>query len=226
MIGKRNSKSKDNSNDVAIKQAEAALVRVREDAEALVQQFNHITPLYAVDLAQYLMKDAVTNKSEVTRSLGETALHELKQKFKETVDEIPQQSVAKLKSVRWAHLEPLPREQGHWVCSELSERTVKSLGEAVRDLIGGVGALLFEYGYQRDDTEKPIASLWQLRPGDTPRYAYELPDLTAPNARKFQELLKSYRVLISEDYPTATAALQNAIREKKAAEAQALWDKA
>ena len=227
MIGKRIRKSlKAMSDNAAIQQAEASLTRVREEAEALMQQFNQVTPLYAADLAQYLMKDAVTNKPEVTQSLGEPLLHQLKRQFKDAIDEIPGRSVGKLKSVPWAHLEPLPKEQSHWTCSELSEKTIKSLGEVVRDLIGGVGALLLNYGYERIEKEPAIASVWQVRPDDTPRYAYELPDLNAPHAKKFQELLVNYRTVMTEKYQEATIALQNAIREKKAAEAQALWDKA
>jgi hypothetical protein len=226
MIGRRRVKPpKENSNDAAIKQAEETLARVREEAEALVQQFNHVTPLYVADLAEYLMKDAVSNKPEVTQSLGETVLRELKGKFKEAIVAIPSWSEQKLQSVRWAHLEPFPKEHNHWACSELSERTIKSLDEAVRDLVGGVGSLLLQYGYEREK-KHPLAPAWQVRPGDTPRYSYGLPDLDSPHARKFQELLVRYRAFITENYQEATAALQKAFQEKKAAEAQALWDKA
>lgn len=225
MFGRRRVKPpKENSNDAAIKQAEEALARVREEAEALVQQFNQVTPLYVADLAQHLMKDAVSNKPEVTQSLGETLLRELKGKFKESIDAIPSWSEQKLKSVRWAHLEPFPRERNHWACSVLLEKTIKSLDDVVRDLVGGVGSLLLEYGYERNE-KQPLVPIWQVRPGDTPRYSYGLPDLDSPHAKKFQELLVHYRAFITENYQEATAALQKAIQEKKAAEAQALWDK-
>ena len=54
----------------------------------------------------------------------------------------------------------------------------------------------------------------------------ELPELNLPHTKEFQELLIVHRAFKSRDYQEATAALQKAIREKKAAEAQALWDKA
>jgi len=221
----RSKVSKDVSIDAAIKQAETSVARVRKEAEALVARFNQVTPLFAADLADYLMRDAVTQKSEVTQSLGETALHGLKRRLKAAVDEIPSQSAPRLKSIRWAHLEPLPKQHNHWACFELSDQTVKSLDEVVRDLISCVGVLLFEYGYERDEKAHPLASVWQVRPNDTPRYAYELPDLNVSHAKEFQELLARYRALITEDYQKATAALHKAIREKRAAEAQALWDK-
>lgn len=227
MIGKRSSKpAKAVGNDAVIKQAEASLARVCTEAEALVQQFKQVTPLYVADLAQYLMRDAVTEKPEVTHSLGDTMLHELKGKFKEAIGAISSRSEQKLKSVRWAHLEPFPKEHNHWACSELSEKTIKSLDEIVRELVGGVGFLLLQYGYERDEKAQPLAPTWQVRPGDTPRYAYGLPDLNSPHAKRFQELLAHYRAFITQDYQEAIAGLQKAIREKKAAEAQALWDKA
>jgi hypothetical protein len=226
MFGKKRLKSpKNTSVDAAIQQAEASLARVCQEAEALVERFHQVTPLYAADLAQYLMRAAVTQKSEITQSLGETTLHGLKSRLQDALDVIPSQSAPKLKSVRWAHLEPLPKEQNHWACFELSDQTVKSLDEVVRDLIGCVGVLLFEYGYERDEKAHPLASVWQVRPNDAPRYAYELPDLNVPNAKEFQELLALYRALITGDYQKATAALHKAVREKRAAEAQALWDK-
>jgi hypothetical protein len=226
MFGKKHLKSpKDIPIDVAIKQAEVSLARVRQEAEALVERFYQLTPLYAADLAQYLMRDAVTQKSEITQSLGESTLHGLKSRLKAAIDVIPSQSLPKLKSVPWAHLEPLPKEQNHWACFELSDQTIKSLDEVVRDLISCVGVLLFEYGYERDEKAHPLASVWQVRPHDTPRYSYELPELNVPNAKEFQELLARYRALITEEYQKATAALHKAIREKRAAEAQALWDK-
>ena len=221
----RSKAPKDVSIDAAIKQAETTVGRVRKEAEALVERFNQVTPLFAADLADYLMRDAVTQKSEVTQSLGEPALHGLKNRLKAAVDEIPSQSAPRLKSIRWAHQEPLPKQHNHWACFELSDQTVKSLDEVVRDLISCVGVLLFEYGYERDEKAHPLASVWQVRPNDTPRYAYELPDLNVPHAKEFQELLARYRALITEDYQKATAALHKAIREKRAAEAQALWDK-
>lgn len=226
MFGKKRLKPpKDISVDEAIKQAEASLARVHQEAEALVEHFNQVTPLYAADLAEYLMRDAVTQKSEVTQALGETTLHGLKGRLKAAVDDIPNQSVPRLKSVRWAHLEPLPKEHNHWACFELSDQTVKSLDEVVRDLISCVGVLLFEYGYERYEKAHPLASIWEIRPDNTLRYAYELPDLNVPNAKEFQELLARYRALITEDYQKATAALHKAMREKSAAEAGALWDK-
>jgi hypothetical protein len=226
MFGKKRLKpSKDANIDAVIKQAEASLGRVRQEAEALVERFNQVIPLYAADLAQYLMRDAVTQKSEVTQSLGETALPGLKSKLKVAIDTIPSRSAPELKSVRWAHLEPLPKEHNHWACFELCDQTVKSLDEVLRDLISCVGVLLFEYGYERDQKAHPLASVWQVRPNDTPRYSYELPDLNVPSAKEFQELLARYRTLITEDYQKATAVLHKALREKRAAEAQALWDK-
>jgi hypothetical protein len=226
MFGKKRLKpSKDANIDVVIKQAEAHLAQVRQAAEALVERFSQVIPVYAADLAQYLMRDAVTQKSEVTQSLGETTLHKLKDRLKTAIDVIPSQSAPKLKTFRWAHLEPLPKEHNHWACFELSDQTVKSLDEVIRDLISCVGVLLFEYGYEREEKAHSLASVWQVRPNDTPRYAYELPDLNVPSAREFQELLARYRTLITEDYQKATAALHKALREKRAAEAQALWDK-
>jgi hypothetical protein len=226
MFGKKRLKpSKEVNVDAVIKQAEASLAQVRQEAETLVDCFNQVIPLYAADLAQYLMRDAVTQKSEITQSLGETALHGLKSRLKAAIDVIPSQSGPKLRFVRWAHLEPLPKEHNHWACFELSDQTIKSLDEVVRDLISCVGVLLFEYGYERDEKAHPLASVWQVRANDTPRYAYELPDLNVPSAREFQELLARYRTLITEDYQKATAVLHKAIREKSAAEAQALWDK-
>jgi hypothetical protein len=226
MFGKKRLRaSKDVSIDAAIKQAETSVAQVRQDAETLVERFNQVTPLYAADLADYLMRDAVTQKSEVTQSLGETTLHGLKSRLKAAIDDISSQSAPRLRSVRWAHLEPLPKEHNHWACFELSDQTAKSLDEVVRDLISCVGVLLFEYGYERYEKAHPLASIWEIRPDNTLRFAYELPDLNVPTAKEFQELLARYRALITEDYQKATAALHKAIREKQAAEAQALWDK-
>src|SRR5215472_9535592 len=165
MFGKKRLKSsKDVNIDVVIKQAEAHLAQVRQEADALVERFNQVTPRYAADLADYLMRDAVTQKSEVTQSLGETTLQGLKGRLKAAVDDIPSQSLSRLKSVRWAHLEPLPKEHNHWACFELSDQTVKSLDEVVRDLISCVGVLLFEYGYERYEKAHPLASIWEVRP--------------------------------------------------------------
>jgi len=225
MLGRRKSRPpKENSNDVAIKQAEESLTRLREEAAAMVQQFNLVIPSYATDLAQYLMKDAVSRKPEVTQSLGETVLREVKDKFKEAIDAIPSWSEQKLKSVRWAHQEPFPKEHDHIACVELSEKTLKSLDDVVRDLVGGVGSLLFQCGYEPDQKQS-LVPIWQARPGDTPRYSYKLPDLDSPHAKQFQELLVHYRTFITETYQEATVALHKAIQEKKAAEAQALWEK-
>jgi len=166
------------------------------------------------------MKSAVTREPEITQSLGQATLGELKNKFKEALTMIPSLSEQKLKSVQWAHRERLLVEYDFSAYSNLADTTCKSLEEAIRDLIGQIGALLLEYGYERD--EKYVHE-WQARPGTTPRYSYGLPD-DLSYAKEFRGLSAKYKKIICEEYQKVGTALNEAVRAKKAAEAQSLWD--
>jgi hypothetical protein len=208
------------SNGEAVKQAEMNLKRVRSEADALAQQLINVVPLYANELANQFMKRAVTGEPEVTKSLGQAKLGELKNKFKGALAMIPSLSEQKLKSVQWAHREQLPSEHDYLAYYNRAETTCKSLEEAVRDLIGHIGALLLEYGYERDEKRVP---LWQSRPGTTPRYSYGLPD-DLSHAKEFRGLSAKYKKFISEEYQKVDGALNEAVRAKKAGEAQSLWD--
>jgi hypothetical protein len=212
------------SNKKAVKQAEANLEHVRNEAEVLVQQVNNVVPLYATEFAQYLMQDAVTRNPEVTLSLGEVVLGELKDKFNETLKTIPSESEHRLKSIQWPHREQPPSEYDYSAYVELAKKTRKSLDEVIRDLVGGLGALLLQYGYERK--EEGLEPRWQVGTRGAPRYSYSLPDGSLPGAKEFHKLAERYDKLITDDYQKAVTALNNAIGEKKAAEAQALWDNA
>jgi hypothetical protein len=212
------------NNKKAVKQAEANLAHVRNEAEVLVRQVNKVVPLYATEFAQFLMKDTVTRKPEVTLSLGEVVLGELKDKFNEALKMIPSESERRLKSIQWPHLEQPPSEYEFPAYAELAKKNRNSLDEVIRDLVGSVGALLLQYGYERK--EKGLEPRWQVGARGTPRYSYSLPDGNLPGVKEFQKLVERYDKLIAEDYQKAVAALNKAIRDKKAAEAQALWDNA
>lgn len=210
------------SNDQAIKQARIELERVRDRAEALVPEYKSVIASFVSDWANKLIERAVTDKPDVTKALGKQKLGEIKTKFNGILDSFPDLSQKRLEDDSiWPHRGEIPEEieSNSTISYDLKSSANDSINEAMRDLIGEVGALLIENGFADTGSH----SEWKARSGKPPRYSYGIPSYGIAHDEELGRITKQYGQIL-EEYVTAAKTLRESERAKEAAEAKDLWD--
>lgn len=207
----------------AIKAAQSRLEQAREAAEALVPLHQEIASRFLVDWANYLIYRSLSEKREVAKELGKDKLSQLKAKFTSIVEELPTLVEEKVdKDVMWPHRQEIPDDiqTNTTVAYDLTRLKNDSFTEVLRHLIGHVGALLIEYGFE----EFGRSSSWQSVGSGEYRYAYGLP--SHPGVETGYEVgnvNKKYGKIM-EEFATADKQLQEAEHARDASEVRDLWD--
>ena len=210
--------------DRAIEQARTQHESVKAQAEGLVPEFKRVVTDYVIDFSNYLLDRAVRDKPEVVMEvLGVEKVSQLKEKFGEILKSVPDRTSGVLEKVMWAHRGDPPKEleSNMMISYDLSKKTNESIVEAIRDLIGNVGALLIEYGL----ANVKEGGEWKQRAGTYPRYGYGFPEHAISHSAQLKEINTKYNALIN-NYVESARALMRAEKEKKIAQAKNLWDQA
>lgn len=198
--------------DRVIAQEQKVLASIQEHCENIIPEFKEIIALYVHDWSIELMKAHWTAKPEIVKSLGLQKSEEMKREFKGILAAMPQAANKRLDDPQiWLHRLEIPQHELTDLSYSyyLEKRSKKFINQAIRDLIGLVGALLINYGFIDVDNDLD----WELAPGDIPRYSYDLPTKGIEHYQAFSKLLERYKNLLIE-YVYASQNLRKAEQAK------------
>ena len=199
--------------DRIIDQERKVLTSIKEEGEKLIPEFKRLTASYIRELSIQLMKSYFKHKPEVTRSLGAEKLEEMKLEFTGILDSLPENTSNRFDDNQiWLHREEIP---DHAVTDMtysyyFEKRSAKSIDEAIRDLIGLVGAMLIKY----ELVESGKDFTWKMTPGGIPQYANELPSQGMDHHKALNKLMEQYKNILVE-YVFAIQNLKKAEKAKK-----------
>jgi hypothetical protein len=183
--------------DRIIAQEQKVLASVKEQGEKIIPEFKRLTAAYVRELSIKLMKSYFKAKPEVTSSLGSEKLEELKREFTGILESLPEHTSKRLDGGQiWLHREVIPdRAVTDMTYSyQFEKRSNKSMDEAIRELIGLVGALLIEYGFVEDGKD----FTWKMTPGGITQYANDLPFRGMDHYRALSSHMDQYKDLLIE----------------------------
>jgi len=212
------------AHDRAIWRAHSELDQARSMADALVPQFNEVIARLVAAWAQNLVEQAITGKSDVSKSLGKEKLGQMKQRFQTILQSIPTHTQNRLgKDDVWPHRSDLPNAIRPNVVDtyELEQKHAKCLDESLRDLISETGALLIEYGFSSPGDQGD----WEQRGSKTPRYRSVIPNHDNTHKPELKKLNEEYNQCLKTFFG-AIEKLKDAERTKSSSEAKNLWDQA
>ena len=193
----------------------------REEAEAVIATIAATTSEYLVELAKYMMDRALRDKPDVIEKLEQGRLLALKASFNELLSQLPEITRARIEAIAWPHRSELPPELRSSVMAafELGSKAHESIDQAARELIGRLGVLLVEAGF--DDTSPH--SRWKSTGKGSVAHAFGLPDMGFPGADGLKKAPDLYKPKL-DAYVDASRALYDAEREKQQSLAKKRWD--
>ena len=202
--------------DRLIAQEQNVLASVKEQGEKLIPELKRVITSYVRELAINLMKSYFTHKPEVARNLGADKLEEVKQAFTGILDSLPEKTSKRLDdSEIWLHRVVIPAGalSDMTYSYQLEKRSNKYMDDAIRELIGLVGAMLIKYGF----VEVGKDYTWKMGTGDIPQYANDLPSQGMKHYRALTKLMEQYKNILIE-YVYATQNLWKAEQAKRSAD--------
>jgi len=199
--------------DRVIAQEKKVLVSIKEHGEKIIPEFKQVAASYLREWSILLLKDYMTAKTEITQSLGSQRLEELKGEFKDFLEGLPERTAKRLDDPQiWLHRFAIP----DYELSDLSysyyleKKSQKFIRQAIKELIGPVGALLIKYGYAEIETDYN----WEMTSGEILHYAEDLPARGIEGYQAYEKLLERYKNILIE-YVYASQNLWKAEQAKK-----------
>lgn len=199
-----------------IAQEERVLAAIQEQGESLVPVLKRTTAAYVRELSITLLKSYFKHKPALTKSLDPGEMEELKAEFTALLESLPAQTSQRLDDRGiWLHRVVIPdRALSDMTYSyQFERRSHKSLDDAIRELIGLVGALLMKYGFVEEGKD----FTWKMSAGDTPMYANDLPSQGMTHYRTLSKHMDQYKDLLIE-YVYATQNLRKAEQARDASQ--------
>lgn len=199
--------------DARIHRADMALEKARERAESSAKNVLAQASSFVKGWIEKAVEHEVTDKPDVSKSLGLEGLGKLKQELADLCSRLPtlvdQHCGA---DTLWPHRsEEIDR---NWSYLVSGDRPVDELDEAVRSLMGHAGELLQRHGFKEVE-----GTSWERRDGRWRfRYAYQMP-------AAFKQALEGYGEIFRQ-VQRAADECQLARRAKEQAEAADLWNRA
>lgn len=206
--------------DRIIAQERKVLVSIKEHGEKFIPEFKRIAVSYIRDWSIKLLRSYYTEKPEITRNLGAEKAEELKGEFKGILDLLPEHTSARLDDTQiWLHRVEIPDQalSDMTYSYQLEKRSKNAMDQAIKDLIGPVGALLIKFGYI--EVEKDY--LWIMTPGGIPQYTEDLPIRGMDHHKALTKQMDQYKNILVE-YVYAIQNLRKAEQAKKSAQADGL----
>ena len=208
------------SLEKAIQQANSEISQVRQKAENIATEINQIVPAFLDDWATSIINGSVKDHPEIVKELGSEKIGQLKKRLADITASFPNSAKERLAAIKWIHQTEFTQNEvdaNILFAHDLSKKANESLDEALREIIGRVGALLIEYGVAKSGAE------WQNKSGQL-RYSYGIPDhIGFPAGIQLRDMRERYSKVI-EEYIKAFKELRKAEKEKSIAEAKNLWD--
>lgn len=212
-----------NSYDQAIESARSRFEQTLDKAEALVLEYKRVVAMFLDDWANNLIDSAIRDKAQIAKDLGKEKLGKMKSEFRELLEEYPDLTAAELEEeVFWPHRAEIPEDitSNRLIGYDLAEKHGESLDDAIRLLIGRVGALLIKFGFASSASSTVRGGEWKLGRGGAPMYPYGI-----SHNDQLDNVRKEYQQIV-EEYAETAREVRRAEHEKDAVEAKDLWDKA
>ena len=215
----------DSSYDQAIGSAKTQLDQHQQRVEDLASKYDEVVTRFLVEWASDLKDRALSDKPEVAKKQGGENLGRVKTEFNELLEKYPVMTAEALKEHGfWPHRESLPGKissEYDFELHELETQHMRSVDQAVRELIGHVAVILARHGFV--DTNRD--SQWEVVSGGRLRYSYGIPIHSSGPGKEVGDLKKAYGEAL-KDWAKASIELRKSTHAKEAAEAKGLWDKA
>lgn len=199
--------------DARIQRADMALVKARERAESSAKNVLAQACSFVRDWIERAVAHEITEKPEISKSLGLEGLGKLKQDLADLCSRLPTLVDQDLGAdTLWPHRsDEIDR---NWSYLISGERPVDGLDEAIRSLMGYAGELLQKHGFKEVE-----GTSWEKRGGRWRyRYAYQMPAPLKQALEGYGEIFKQVQRAANE--------CQMARRAKEQAEASDLWNRA
>jgi hypothetical protein len=188
----------------------------QEKLDNIVVQYVEVISRVLSEWAKETVEDAVMDKAEITKSLPEKELREMKAQMNALMDELPAWVSEEFdKDEKWPHRMDIPKDL-HRDRMEIQlaiERRRARADEAIRRLLGRVGSLLREYGFVEERRR-----IWDFNLDGTAVYRYNL-----PRSKEAEILMEAYFDSLRE-YGELANRLRELEHTKKAKEAKSRWD--
>lgn len=207
----------------AIQKAEIEVKKIQSNGEECVLEFLKLIPEFSSEWASNLVKNNVEKNPLVIKDLGVKKISILKKKISDFDQSLSDLTKKQFEMIKWPHLIDLSKEELEKAYAfEVGKVFTDSLDNAIRTIIGHLGALLIEFGLTKVEQH----SEWKEINGKI-YYGYGIPDQYGGGVKgpQLKALKEKYHGII-ELYLRALKDLKKAEEDKRVAEAKALWDKA
>lgn len=194
--------------DRIIEQERNVLASVKEEGEKLIPEFIQTTASYVRELSINLLQSYFKYKPKIAKNLGANKLEEIKREFTGILDSLPDQASQRLNNHQiWLHRVEIPEQalSDMTYSYQLEKRSNKTMDDAIRELIGLVGAMLIKHGFVEDGKD----FTWKMTPGGITQYANDLPSRGMDHYRALSNLMEQYKNILIE-YVYATQNLRKA----------------
>ncbi len=183
--------------DRIIAQEERVLASIKEQGEKMVPQFSRTIAAYVRELSITLLKSYFKHKPDAARKLGAEKLDYLKNEFTQIVDSLPEETSQRLDEGQiWLHRAAIPDHalSDMTYSYQFEQKSRKSMDDAIRELIGLVGAMLIKYGFVEEGKD----FTWKMTAGDITQYANDLPARGMDHYKPLTTLMEQYKDLLIE----------------------------
>lgn len=209
-----------NSRDQSIENVRSRLEQTRDKAEALVLEHKRVVAMFLDDWANYLIDRAIRDKPQISKDLGKEKLGKMKSEFRELLEAYPDLTAAEHEEeVFWLHRAEIPEDitSNPNISYDLAKQKRESLDEAIRLLIGRVGALLIKFGF----VSSAGGSEWKSVRGGALRYSYGITTYGIADVDQLDNVRKEYDQIV-EEYVKTARKVRMAEQKKETAEARDL----
>jgi hypothetical protein len=193
------------------------LLARRDDLDKIVFQYIEVLSQLIQGWSMDTIETAIMDEAEITKSLPESQLREMKEEMNALLDQYPALVQAELDTDEmWPHRMDIPKDL-HKDRMEIQlavERRRARVDESIRRILGQVGLILRNYGFINEDRR-----IWDFGPDDRATYRYPL-----PRDRETDGLMAEYFELL-RGYGEVAYELRDLEHTKEAEEAKRRWDR-
>jgi hypothetical protein len=207
-----------------IQELEAKINQIKQRCESLVNEFVDVITTYLPEAIDDVVNRAVGHNPEIIKSLGAEKIREIKKEISLISTSARVEASDQLGRVDWVHRREIKEaDLSTQNFFNLQDVTKRSLEDAIRLILGKVGALLIESGIET------VSGQWQKADGSSSivySSKYQLPNHgMSPSLARFSELFEMYKTLLTELFRTLIE-LKSTQSQKKASEAKDTWNQA
>lgn len=189
----------------------------RDNLDKIVIQYIEVLSQVIQNWSMETIETAIMDEAEITKSLPEEQLREMKEEINLLLGQYPGLVQAELDTDQmWPHRMDIPKDL-HKDRMEIQlavERRRARVDESIRRLLGRVGLILRKHGFI-DESRR----IWDFGPDGRAAYRYPL-----PRGRETEALMAEYFELL-RGYGEVAYELRDLEHTKEAEEAKKRWDR-